>query len=238
MPRPVRKRYGASRTPAPAPPEIPAPKPPPHDLIRVRCSPQVRTGTPPPRPASAHPFSRPDREHHRQSGPPHPLRPQIEREPRQLFRLDPQRRIADNQRCVVFRQHLVQVRAPGATSSGRHPYRSRQQDPRQRHRRPRTRIGRQRPDLPNGSFEISRMLRTGPSQAIPRSGRKSEPSRSSSAHGTSPISASPQPSASAHCAGRSKRKSNNPSEPCKNPQTRAVQKLTAPTHYLNGQVFR
>jgi hypothetical protein len=72
----------------------------------------------------------------------------------------------------------------------------------------------------NGHFENSRILRTGPSQAMPRPGRKSSPRRSSSAQGTSPISASPLPNAAAHCAGRSNRKSKRPcSEPCKKPQT-------------------
>ena len=50
----------------------------------------------------------------------------------------------------------------------------------------------------NGTLENRRMLRTAPSQAMPTSGNRSSPSRSISAHGTSPICASsrglPRPS--------------------------------------------
>ena len=72
----------------------------------------------------------------------------------------------------------------------------------------------------NGTFEINKMLRTGPRQAMPVPGIISSFWRFSSTDGTIPISARPSASRSAHSAGIAKERSNSPrSSPCNMPQT-------------------
>ena len=107
-----------------------------------------------------------------------PIPPQVQRLIRQQIRLDVQRRIANDQRRIAFRQHLRQdgfhrpeLRLATVLLS--------QQDMCQRHRTPRTRIDRQRADFtirplrdqqntPHGSFagdaQIRKIIQTQPVQ--------------------------------------------------------------------------